>query len=207
MGRPSEDITGQIFNGILVKETIHKDNKIRCICVCFCGRIFEGRKERLKSGITKSCGCIPRNISREKSIKHGKHLHPLYQTWCGMHSRCYNEKQKSYERYGGRGIRVCERWHNIENFITDMGLKPSISHTLERIDNDLDYSPENCEWATLIEQANNKRNSRLVEYNNETKTVSEWARIVGIQASTISYRILHGWTSEDALTIKPKEKK
>lgn len=207
MGRPYKDLSGEMYNGIVVQNMIYSDSATLCNCKCICGNLFKTRPSRIVSGTTKSCGCLKGSLIKEKVSKHGKHLHPLYSTWCGMKSRCLNENQKCFERYGQRGIDICERWLDVNNFILDMGDKPSKFHTLERKDNNLGYSPENCVWATNIEQANNKRNSRILNYQGEDKSVSEWARIVNIQASTISYRILHGWTVEDALTIKPKEKK
>ena len=198
---PKIDLIGQKFGDLTVIGLGDKaDTTYLWDCQCECGKIITTRGDRLKEGMPTSCGCKPRE---NKSKIHGKHLHPMYSTWCGMHSRCYNIKQKTYENYGGRGIRVCERWHDVDNFINDMGPKPSPNHKIERIDNDGDYCPENCKWATDQEQANNTRKNRFIEYQGQIKSVSEWSRIVNIDSKTISYRILHGWTPEQTLETKP----
>lgn len=204
-GKPREDLTGKTIGYLQVLELAPKDaGRFMWKCLCVCGNIFITRDSRLHSGRCKSCGCMKGKLTAEKVSIHGQYLHPLYSTWSGMHSRCNNKNQKSYEGYGGRGINICERWYDVNNFIEDMGQKPSKQHKLERIDNDADYCPENCRWATNIEQANNTRKNRFLEYKGQTKSITEWARIVGIDSRTISYRILHGWSVEDALETKPK---
>jgi len=119
-----------------------------------------------------------------------------------MKGRCYRPKHKWYHRYGGRGIKVCDRWLNSpENFVADMGKRPSPAHKLERKDNDGDYCPENCVWATQEHQNNNRGEyNRILEFNGETLTLSQWARRVGLRTGTISERLRHGWTISDALT-------
>jgi hypothetical protein len=125
-----------------------------------------------------------------------------YRVWRGMHNRCYNNNQKSYQDYGGRGIVVDQRWHGkegFENFFRDMGEKPE-GATLERIDNNGPYSPENCRWATRDEQANNKRNNRWITANGETLTLAQWARRLGCNSANILYRIKSGVPEHEAVT-------
>lgn len=116
--------------------------------------------------------------------------HPLYETYRGMIKRCYLKTHFHYKDYGGRGIKVCDRWlgkNGFDNFIEDMGKKPS-GYSLDRIDNGGDYCPENCRWATSIEQASNKRNNKIITYKGETHIAAEWSRILGIRPGTFSER-------------------
>lgn len=131
-----------------------------------------------------------------------KMLSPTYTVWHGMRQRVNNPKYALFKDYGGRGITVCERWGKFENFLADMGEKPE-GMSLERIDNDQGYNPDNCKWATRIEQANNKRNSVFVEYNGERMTCAQWSKRLGYEPHLISWRLRNGWSAHDAITIKP----
>jgi hypothetical protein len=138
-------------------------------------------------------------------LKHGHAVRgkmtPEYVAYREMKKRCYNPNWVRYDRYGGRGIKVCERWLNdFDTFFADMGQKPSPRHTLDRIDNDGDYTPENCRWATKAEQALNRRSTRIIEYDGRALSVTEWAAEVRMDADTLSARINAGWTPERALT-------
>jgi hypothetical protein len=153
-------------------------------------------KHKRKPGPPK--GTLPPN-TRHRMTKTRE-----YATWCRIRERCYNPQYHSYKYYGGRGIKVCERWLEcFENFFEDVGPRPSVKHSLERINNNGDYSPENCQWATKIQQANNKRNIKKYEFNGELKTIANWARVVRIQKGTIFWRIRNGWSMKDALTLSP----
>lgn len=124
-----------------------------------------------------------------------------YQTWERMKNRCHNANATHYPYYGGRGIVVCDRWRDdFSAFLADMGRRPSASHSIDRIDNDGPYSPENCRWATRSEQMRNNRNTRWVEFNGERRTVSEWSAITGLNETTIAARLDRGCTAEQALT-------
>lgn len=124
-----------------------------------------------------------------------------YNSWSQMLRRCLNSEDKSYPSYGGRGIKVCERWLDFDNFLDDMGNKPSLLHSIDRIKNDGNYEPSNCRWATVREQARNRRTSRMLELNGVSKCVAEWSEITGISSPAIFARI-HGmgWPVEKALT-------
>lgn len=136
------------------------------------------------------------NRQRESGISKS----PEYRTWIGIKNRCYNTNEPAYPYYGGRGIAVSDEWHNFDNFIRDMGQKPK-SLTLERIDNNKGYSKENCKWATRETQANNRRNNRLFTFNGETKTISQWAKYVGMSPPFVFNRIHKGWSEERALGL------
>ena len=134
-----------------------------------------------------------------KRFHHGLIHHPIYDTWRRMRQRCNTTSHASFNNYGGRGIKVCERWNNFANFLSDMGEKPTPKHTLERIDNDLGYSPENCTWATWREQNNNTRFNKILSYNGKSLTITQWARRMGMKPNTLVYRIRLGWSVEDSI--------
>lgn len=126
---------------------------------------------------------------------------PEYVAYREMKKRCYNPNWVRYDRYGGRGIKVCDRWlESYSNFLADMGSKPSPQHTLDRLDNNADYTPDNCQWATKAEQAANRRTARILEYAERSLSLKHWAHEVGIDADTLSARINSGWSTERALT-------
>lgn len=128
--------------------------------------------------------------------------HPLYATWCSMLYRCCNPKHKSFRHYGGRGIRVCRRWKtSFENFVTDMGPRPEGMQLDRYPDNNGDYKPSNCRWATRSQQHRNKRNNHLLTFKGKTMTMWDWADRMGIDPMSLFRRIKHGWTVEEALSI------
>ena len=123
--------------------------------------------------------------------------HPLYKTWENMKARCNNPNHQSYKSYGGRGIKVCKRWDDFKKFADDMGEKPD-GHTMDRIDNDADYEPDNCRWSTYEEQNNNKRNNVYVNINGDVKTVAQWCREFGVNQSSHHNRVHRGMTHFEA---------
>jgi hypothetical protein len=126
---------------------------------------------------------------------------PEYAIWNNLIARCTNPNNSRYARYGGRGIVVCERWAaDFVNFLADMGRRPSPAHSIDRIDNDCGYGPDNCRWATRKEQCRNRSSSRFLEFRGEAKTSAEWAEDLGIGQSTLHFRLKQGWSVERALT-------
>lgn len=139
----------------------------------------------MRSGETASCGCLANDILLKRNTKHGKSYTSIYATWATMVDRCTKPGFKYYKDYGGRGISVCERWMNFEDFYADMGERPSSAYSLERIDNDGNYEPQNVKWATDMEQGANKRNNVFVWVKGERKHVAEAVRLTGIDANKL----------------------
>ena len=164
-------------------------------CQCDCGVVAVIISEHLRTGKSTSCGCGNKT--------HGMTNAPIYQTWVQMRRRCSNARHPQYPKYGGRGISVCDRWNDFENFLSDMGPKPSPRHSIDRINNDGDYEPSNCRWASAYVQTNNRRVTKTVTFGGVTKSLSEWASDgpVKISLNTLYYRIFKkGWAPERALT-------
>jgi hypothetical protein len=174
------------------------------VASCDCGAVDCYYLRNLTTGMTTSCGCTQKERTRQASLKHGMRKDPLYAVWNAMRDRCHNPNNGAYGRYGGRGIKVCERWEQFENFFADMGQRPSPQHSIDRIDNNGDYCPENCRWATRNEQGKNKRNNILLTIDGETRHYTEWADLFGISRSTVLKRIRKGWPDKDCL--KPSRK-
>lgn len=131
---------------------------------------------------------------------------PEYRVWKEMRRRCNNENRPEYQRYGGRGIRVCERWDSFENFLEDIGKRPSGNHSIDRVDNNGDYRPSNCRWSTKKEQALNRRTNRLIEYRGRTQHLSLWAKEISMNRSTLTNRLdTYGMSIEQAFN-KPLNK-
>lgn len=129
-----------------------------------------------------------------------------YSTWSGMITRCENPRSKDYSRYGARGIKVCERWRNCyDNFLKDMGRKPGKSYSLDRINNDGNYEPGNCRWASKKEQSNNQRTNVKLVHNGQTATVAEWAELTGLRHDTIGFRLRTGWSVSRTLTTPARK--
>ena len=174
-------------------------------CVCDCGNHSYVSTSRLLRGKSLSCGCYSRDVCIERSTKHnGSHrgnTEKLYRIWNDMKRRCSKEYRSDYERYGGRGITVCSEWQESYETFRDWamshGYKPGLS--IDRIDNNNGYSPDNCRWETMQRQANNKRNNRVVEVNGEKMTLADACRSLGLKYGTIHSRLRRGWTESESL--------
>lgn len=196
------NIRNQPFGKLVAKKHLGQG---RWLCVCKCGGTWEGDGSLLRRHRVKSCGCsTAANISAAKT-KHGhaRVKTRTYMIWASMWRRCTKPSSKQYKDYGGRGITVCKRWKSFTNFLADMGPVPSPKHTLDRKENNADYTPTNCRWATRVEQNRNKRSNVFVEYNGHRRCLAEWQEVTGIHYTTISYRLKSGWPIKKALTTPP----
>lgn len=193
----NESIVGKTFGRLLVVKESKRGrfNEIRYDCSCECGNEKNVSRQHLIFGDVKSCGCY----LREFKLIHGMSGTRTYHTWESMIDRCNNPNNDRFKDYGGRGIRICERWLMFENFLKDMGVRP-IRKTLNRINNNGNYEPENCCWSTAKEQSRNSRLNKIIKFNNESKCVAEWAEILGINHSTLRKRLSRGWTVSRAFT-------
>lgn len=205
------DMVGQRFGRLEVSAPV--DNEKRgayWLCVCDCGRTTVTRGASLRSGHTKSCGCLHDELSAQRTTKrnqsHGESDTRLYGIWVDMRKRCENPKHTAFARYGGRGISVCENWLEYENFANwakETGYSDSL--TIDRIENNGDYSPQNCRWTTRKTQARNKSNNTTYTYQGKTLTVPEWSELTGIKPSTLYARLTgYGWSVEKALSTPPR---
>ncbi len=184
-----------IVIGVSVHHNGHGQRLLECICEC--GRITYLTKNALRSGNTKSCGC---NQIASRVI-HGLSYSAEYHVWHGIKLRCYNVTDPHYPRYGGAGITMSWEWSvAFENFIADMGRRPSPTHSIDRRDNSLGYSKDNCYWATKKEQARNRRTNVRLTFQGETLTLIEWSERVGISHAALSKRLRLGWDIERVLT-------
>ncbi len=173
------------------------------LCKCDCGNEVVVDNSNLGRN-SNSCGCLAKQITKERSITHGKRGTRIYAIWQGMKQRCTNKKMQAYKYYGGRGIKVCERWLKFENFYEDMGERPE-GKSLDRIDNDGDYCKENCRWATIKEQMNNTRYNTKITFKGKTMNVNEWEKKLNMSSGAIRGRLKRGWSIEKTLTT-PKIK-
>lgn len=165
------------------------------LCRCECGCEKEFNEYNMTRGYTRGCGC-------QGAVKHGMSESSIYSIWSGIKRRCYNESETSFKNYGGRGIAVCDRWRNsFDSFLTDMGPRPTSRHSIDRIDTNGNYEPENCRWATPEIQARNTRANRILEFAGESRCVAEWAEIKGIPLYTLFGRLRNGWCVSRALLL------
>lgn len=189
---------------ILSESRSPHDRKKQLICKCVCGIIKTVDAYLAKTGKSKSCGCKRKNHYTHgytaKKENQGK-LKAEWQAWNHMLQRCTNPNDKFYKDYGARGITVCDRWNNFTNFLEDMGNKPFPGYSLDRYpDNNGNYEPGNCRWASPLQQASNKRNCVYITKDNETFCVAEWSRRTGIKRQTILARLHKGWSVDRILS-------
>jgi len=181
------DLTGKIFGRLSVIKTAGTDkrNERIWVCICDCGNEVVVTSYRLKKGRTKSCGCFLADAAREKFTKHGLtaggNYPPEFHSWSNMRRRCYDSKNSDYSNYGGRGIIVCDRWlNNFALFLKDMGEKPSKKHSLERIDVNGNYEPNNCKWETPVNQRRNQRDMVYYDFCGFNLIQVDWRHKLSI---------------------------
>lgn len=196
-------VPGAVFGLLTVLELHGKSKSGRPIwlCRCRCGKQSKPWGDSLLKGATTSCGCDRYRKAAEASTVHGLSRHSAANTWYHIVSRCNNPENSDYKDYGGRGIKLCERWENLENFIADMGERPK-GYSIERLNNDLGYEPGNCVWADNKTQARNKRTTGWITFQGETKSIAEWSELTGINYSTIRSRRAKGLSPAEILDSK-----
>lgn len=205
MGRRCIDLTGQRFGRLVVVERAQNIGaRTAWLCKCQCGNEHIALGGNLRQGNATSCGCYHREIASKVNTKHQKSRDKNYIEWSGIKTRCYNEMFDQYINYGGRGITMCDRWReSFEAFYEDVSKLPHFGekgYSLNRIDNDGNYEPNNVEWSDKIVQANNKRNNRLLTYNGKTQTMAQWSKDKKIPSSVIFKRLSLGWSVDEILT-------
>lgn len=206
----SEHFTAEPFGRLTILSDAGRNKRGRrhVLCQCACGTNVTVVLYSVLCGNTRSCGCLQRDavtVSGKANTSHGHarkgKVSKTFQAWMAMISRCYNENVENYPRYGGRGITVCDQWRDsFEAFLADMGEAPE-GTSLDRFpDNNGNYEPENCRWATILEQNRNKSNNTLLELDGVRRTISEWAEVTGLMSTTISKRMVYWNDVRKALT-------
>lgn len=196
---PRKDLRGKRFGRLTVIDFSHKGGTSGRTyyykCLCDCGNECVKSSAYLLQAYTyphQSCGCWHKelNINASTTHGHGKKTDPTYKTWVELKLRCCNPNNTAYPNYGGRGIKVCDRWlHSFENFLADMGERPSKEYSIDRIDVNGDYCPENCRWATRKQQCNNRRTNINITYNGKTQTLMQWCDELGLNFSNARYML------------------
>lgn len=197
------DLTGERFNKLIVLSRAESSagGKSRWNCLCDCGKKSVVQGVNLKASAVKSCGCL--RLDADYGRTHGGYYTPEYSSWSSLRGRCNNKENPKYPRYGGRGITVCDRWNSFENFFLDMGVKPTPEHSIERLNNDGNYDPDNCIWATREVQSNNQSTTRYYDYKGTKVKVVELAKIACIAHSAMYQRLVyHKGNVEAALNPK-----
>lgn len=192
---------GDRFGRLVVLESASPVNgHTRYLFRCDCGVEKVLRLANVRRN-TQSCGCFNREKSRKQLTTHGQAHNPTWNCWISLRSRCEDPNNNRYARYGGRGIKVCERWSSFENFYADMGERPSLEHSIDRLDTDGNYEPGNVRWATRKEQARNKSTSRMLEWAGMRLSLAEWCERAEVNYSFVQARLDHGWTWPQALYL------
>lgn len=200
-----KDISGNRYGELTVVRFYGKANNSReseWECICDCGNMVIVRGSNLKKGNTTSCGCKAKERLRNINLSHDLSGTKLYSVWKGMKTRCNNSNTMYYQRYGGRGIKVCDEWDDDFKVFYDWANSNGFLEelTLDRIDNNGNYCPENCRWVDMKEQSNNTRKNRCVTYQGETKNLAQWCEYLGISGNMVRSRLHRGWSEEKALS-------
>ena len=196
--KATEEMIGNRYSRLVVEEDVGSDKwGAKLIsCRCDCGKTIICRAAHVRDGSTHSCGCMARDKITATLTTHGMAGVPEYSIWKDMRARCSNPKHDSYQRYGGRGITICDEWDDFERFMADMGPRPSDDYSIDRIDNDGPYSPENCQWATQPEQQRNTSRNRYVTFKGQKMTMTDAARAAGLTVGCLRGRFNAGWPEE-----------
>lgn len=197
---PPVDLTGRRFGRLVVlrNDGRNKWGRSQWLCACDCGVVKTISGNQLQSGNSVSCGCYQRDTAGARWKTHGQSGSRAYGIWTNMVKRCENVRCAAYRDYGGRGIKVCERWRSFEYFLADMGHPPD-GMTLERMDRDGDYEPANCKWATRTEQTRNRKSTVTITYKGATKPIAQWAEELSLSYSRLRGRIAAGWSPAAAI--------
>jgi hypothetical protein len=204
-----KSMIGRAFGSWTVRSMHLADRRVRFDVVCACGTEADVDAHSVVSGRSKRCNACSLSFRGPRDghgATAGRKTTPEWNSWRAMIERCSNPKHVTWLRYGGRGITVCERWTSFENFLADMGPRPTRRHSLDRIDGDGNYEPGNCRWATASEQARNRRSARLLTIGGETLCLDDWAKRSGLPVSTIHDRIRRGWSPERAVQPRTKNR-
>lgn len=193
-----KDLSGRVFERLTVLGFAGLDARFKAnwLCRCECGIEKTVGGNTLTQGETRSCGCLQREAASALSKTHGRTGSPEFDAWLNMLKRCENPNDPAYENYGGRGIDISSEWRSFENFIRDMGRRPSKKHSLDRRNNDLGYCKENCRWATRVEQNRNHRRNRWIETPKGRMLLCEAVERSGINMVTLRSRLRRGWPPE-----------
>ena len=197
IGRINLEIGQRFCAWQVAGEAFRNKNTLWYPCICDCGTKKNITSQALREGKSRSCGCLKGKLSSDAQRKHGMSHTSAHNRWLSMKGRCLNESNRAFKDYGARGISVCERWMDFQNFYDDMGDPPSESHTLDRIDNDGNYSPENCRWASKEEQANNRRSNKRIEHAGITMTQRDWEKFLNIPEKRLHALLKKGVTMAD----------
>lgn len=211
-----KDHTGSKFDRLTVIGFVGMDSGVRprprFLCACDCGKMHTAQAVSLVKGYVRSCGCLQsecgrrnirlaidagREVNRIRHTTHGMSHTPEHNAWTGMKQRCHNPRNKMYKHYGARGVTVCDRWRDsFENFLADMGPRPSAKHSIDRINVNGQYAPENCRWALAEIQANNRTDNHIVVYQGQRVSLSEAERLSGVSQKNLYYRSKKGWVGD-----------
>jgi len=183
-----------------------KSERKTWLCRCDCGTERSKNLSALKAGLSLSCGCYNREQSSKKHKRHGLSKSKIYGVWKNMRKRCYCKTSCDYYLYGARGITVCDSWLHFDNFYADMGDLPFVVAQLDRIDSNGNYCPENCKWSTPTENVRNRRDNRLIEFNGETRCMTEWEELLGMPRNMIYSRMKLGWDVNKTMTTPPQKR-
>lgn len=209
-------LIGKKFNRLTVIKRVGSDKygNIKWLCICDCGNTTIVAGNELKRGGVKSCGCFRKQFAKQRASsvalhkKHGKRQTRLYTIWEGIKQRCYNEHSINYNNYGGRGIKVCDEWSNsfesFYNWAIQNGYEESL--TIDRINNEDGYNPNNCRWVSNLEQQNNRRNNIQISHFNKTQSLSKWAKELNIPYHILYYNIKHGLSLQQIVDKLNKKK-